>query len=348
MREKPDFQIIPWKQFKQVSLKPHLIGFIAMWFISTITFAVMLASGVRNTGRFSNERNILHAVYVFVLFVYLIRTGPSLNELPDISPQFFPRLKIGKFIPAVLIAILFLGEVSHQLEGLVRLLILISTIIILIIWRREIRLRSVSLGIIVALIAFLGGWIWYQNQYFPIEIFTLFIIFVVPIFVAAGLLNKRTGLDGSELFRGQYKKAVLSFLYGCVLFIPLGLANAAAGSPGPWMTWVTRWWMPLSMPFFSGIVEEAMWRLLVVSLCYFLLRPAFNKKPAIAVAIATLFSAIIFGIGHKGNFLDTFLITGLLYGLPMAVIFARRDWEHAIGAHYMINMIPTLMVFLET
>jgi hypothetical protein len=32
----------------------------------------------------------------------------------------------------------------------------------------------------------------------------------------------------------------------------------------------------------------------------------------------------------------------------MAVAFARRDWEHAVGAHYMINMIPWLMVFLET
>lgn len=345
MKAKPN---LPWKQFKQVLLKPHVIGLITMWFITTIAFVVMLASGVRNTGRFSDERNILHAVYVFVLFWYLIQAGPSLNELPDISPQILPRLKIGKFIPAILIAILFLGEVSGQLEGLVELLILISTILILIIWRREIHLHSVLLGTLVTLMAFLGGFIWFQNQFFTIEIFTIFLIFVMPIFLAGGLLNKRTGLDGSQLFRGQYKKAALSFLYGCMLFIPLGLANAAAGSPGPWMTWVTRWWMPLSMPFFSGIVEEAMWRLLVVSLCYFLLRPAFNKKPAVAVAFAALFSAIIFGIGHKGSFLDTFLITGLLYGLPMSVIFARRDWEHAIGAHYMINMIPTLMVFLET
>ena len=43
-----------------------------------------------------------------------------------------------------------------------------------------------------------------------------------------------------------------------------------------------------------------------------------------------------------------FLVTGLLYGLPMAVVFTRRDFEHAVGAHYMINMIPTFMVFLES
>jgi hypothetical protein len=29
-------------------------------------------------------------------------------------------------------------------------------------------------------------------------------------------------------------------------------------------------------------------------------------------------------------------------------VFARRDWEHAVGAHYMVNMIPLVIVFLET
>jgi len=45
--------------------------------------------------------------------------------------------------------------------------------------------------------------------------------------------------------------------------------------------------------------------------------------------------------------MDSFLTTGLLYGVPFAAIFARRDWEHAVGAHYMVNMIPWVMVFLE-
>ena len=59
------------------------------------------------------------------------------------------------------------------------------------------------------------------------------------------------------------------------------------------------------------------------------------------------FSATIFGLGHAGTLQERFWMTGMLYGLPLAVTFARRDWEHAVGAHYMINMIPTLMVFLE-
>ena len=106
--------------------------------------------------------------------------------------------------------------------------------------------------------------------------------------------------------------------------------------------------MPFSLPWFSAIYEEIWFRLLLVSLCYFLLRPAFPRRPAVPIIIAALFSAIIFGLGHSGTFLENILVTGLLYGLPMAVVFARRDWEHAVGAHYMINMIPWLMVFLGT
>ena len=46
--------------------------------------------------------------------------------------------------------------------------------------------------------------------------------------------------------------------------------------------------------------------------------------------------------------MNRFLTTGMLYGLPMAVVYAKRDWEHAVGAHYMINFIPMTLVFLET
>jgi hypothetical protein len=105
--------------------------------------------------------------------------------------------------------------------------------------------------------------------------------------------------------------------------------------------------MPFSLPLWSGIVEEIWFRLFLVGLIYILVRPALQKRPALSVLFAVLFSAITFGLGHGETFLERFLVTGLLYGLPMAVAFARRDWEHAVGAHYMINMIPWLVVFLE-
>jgi hypothetical protein len=256
-----------------------------------------------------------------------------------------PKLRIGKPIPVIVIALLLVAEFSGQ--GIVLPLLMLATMWILVVWRREIGLPTILLGLAVATVAFLGGLPFYQNQSIGKLDFIGLLLFVMPMCVAGGLLSKRTGLRGSQLHAGWYRKAVVSFVWGCLLFIPLGLTNAAAGSPGPWMTWVTRWWIPLSQAWFSGIVEEAWFRLLLVSLCYLVLRPAFSKRPAIAVACAVLFSAITFGLSHGGTLQENLLKTGLLCGLPMAVILARRDWEHAVGAHYMINMIPTLMVFLE-
>jgi hypothetical protein len=256
-----------------------------------------------------------------------------------------PKLRIGKLIPVIVVALLLVAEFADQ--GILLPLLMLATIWILIAWRREIGVPAILLGLAVATVAFLTGLPLYQNQFYGKVYFIVVLAFVMPMFVTGGLLSNRTGLRGSQLYAVQYRKAVVSFLWGCLLFIPLGLTNAAAGAPDTSMTWVTRWWMPFSLPLFPGIVEETWYRLFLVSLCYFLLRPAFSKRPAIALVFTVLFSAITFGLGHGGTLMENLLITGLLYGLPMAVIFAWRDWEDAVGAHYMINMIPTLMVFLE-
>jgi len=232
-------------------------------------------------------------------------------------------------------------------QGIVLPLLMLATIWLLIAWRHDIGLPPILQGLAVALIAFLGGLPFWENQFVGKAVFVGLLVFVMPMFVAGGLLSNRTGLGGSQLFAGHYSKGLLSFLFGCLLFIPFGLLNAATGSPGTGITWVTHWWMPLSLPWFSGIAEEVWYRLLMVTLCYFMLRPAFNKIPIIAVVFSILFSAVVFGLGHSGSFMDKLLTTGMLYGLPMAVIYAKRDWEHAVGAHYMINFIPWIMVFLE-
>jgi hypothetical protein len=346
MTEKAKVPVAPPELNKRVLFTPHGIVLITMWLITTVSLVVMLFGGVRNTDRFRVERHILQAAYVLALLWYLIRTGPSVTQLSDISPLLLPKLRLGRLIPVIVVALLLVVEFSGQ--GLLLPVLMLATIWILIAWRRRIHLPAILVGLAVTTIALLGGLPFYQNQSIGKVAFIVLLVFVTPMFVAGGLLSRRTGLGGSQLYDGRYRKTVVSFLWGCLLFIPLGLTNAAAGSPGSWMTWVNRWWIPLSQPWFSGIVEETWYRFFLVSLCYFLLRPAFSKGPGVAVVCAVLFSAITFGLGHGGTLLENLLITGLLYGLPMAVIFARRDWEHAVGAHYMINMIPTLMVFLET
>jgi hypothetical protein len=103
--------------------------------------------------------------------------------------------------------------------------------------------------------------------------------------------------------------------------------------------------MPVWLPWWSGINEETWFRLYLVGLCAFLLRPAFHKHPNLVVVATVLFSGIVFGVGHGRTF-EGFLTLGLLYGVPFAAIFAKRDWEHAVGAHYMVNLIPAVSAFL--
>ena len=318
-----------------------------MWLLTTVALVVMLASGVRSTGRYRVERYILQVGYVAALLSYLVRTTPS-PELPIAGgPLLLQRSWLGRLIPVLAMALILLAALSGD-EGLIMPVLMIAVTGVLVVWRREIRLRPAVLGLSLAVIAFLAGIPFWVNTFVARPVFVVLLAFVPPMFVAGGLLYKRTGLGGSKVLAGNYRKALGSFLWGCLLVIPMGLANAAGGSPGRGITWVSHWWMPWSLPWFSGIAEEVWFRLFLVGLCYWLLRPAFSGHPFLAIAGSVLFSALTFALGHGGTLQERLLTTGLLYGLPMAVLFARRDWEHAVGAHYMINMLPWVMVFLET
>ena len=229
---------------------------------------------------------------------------------------------------------------------LVMLLLIAASVWIPIACRREVRRRQVLLGLALgcaALLAILPAW----RNGFVSNVAAVLLPACVPLmFVSGGILLRRTHLGESQLVAGRNGKALRGLLLGCLMFVPLGLVNAVSGSPGSGLTWVDSWWMPISLPWFSGITEEVWYRLMLVGFYYVLVRPALNRRTTVGVVSAVLLGAITFGIAH-GRTLDRFLTTGLLYGLPMAVVFIRRDLEHSIGAHYMVNAVPWLMVFLE-
>ncbi len=329
-------------------LAPLQIILIILWLVTTTAMTAMLFQGVRDTNQFSTVRTLLHTGYVAALLWYLLRTGPSISQLPALQSLTFPGRKFGPWIPVLGIALmLILTAISDDGADLLMLLMIVATIWIIVAWRREISLRSVTQGVVVAVIAFAAGLAWMKNGFISETSLYLLSILTAPMYIAGGLLFNRTRLGGIQLLAGQYGQALKSVLWGSLLFVPLGLANAAAGSPGPGITFITEWWMPFWFPWFSGIAEETWFRLLLVGLSYWMLRPAFRKRPALAVLGAVLFSGITFGLGH-GRTLENFLTTGLLFGVPMAVMFSRGDWEHAVGAHYMVNMIPSMMVFLKS
>lgn len=320
---------------------------IIIWIVTTITMIFLLSSGVRNMDGLSVLYYVLPGIYVFILAWYLWRTGPLMEGLPEIPPPVIPKWRFVSLIPVLLTALVFLLHFSSDSGGSILLLLLIiATGWILVSWRRQITLHMVVIGCALTIVAFLGGWLYFRHAFISSTAFFLFLILVLPMVIAGGLLIKHSGLSNVQLLAGSYGRALKGFLWGCLLFVPLGLTNAASGSPDGDFQWLTRLWMPFSLPWFSGIAEEVLYRLVLVSLCYLMLRPVLPKQPKVAVMGAVVFSAITFGLGH-GRTVHNFLTTGLLYGLPMALLFAERDWEHAVGAHYMVNFIPVLTVFLE-
>ena len=223
------------------------------------------------------------------------------------------------------------------------MLSLIAFVPILLAWGRDLSFRLVLQGFAVAIIAYLGGSVWVKLGVLRESLNMILSALTVPFYITGGLLLKRTGLGGLQLLNGGIGPAIKSVCVGCLLFVPLGLINALGESIVD-LSLIREWWMPLWLPWWSGINEEAWYRLYLVGLVYFMLRPAFHKYPGLAVVAAVLFSGIVFGVGH-GFTPDHFWTTGLLYGVPFAATFAKRDWEHAVGAHYMVNMIPALVAF---
>lgn len=325
---------------------PHRTALIVGWLVTVTAMVTMLVAGVRHTDRYEGVRAALHVAYVMVLLWYVTRDGARFGDLPGISYGRFLRSKVGRLVPVlVLVLLLFLSGFSDDGLDIVMTVLLVATPWVLVAWYKGISLRAVLLGLVLTVLALLGGAPAWRNGFLSNSVLTLLGGFALPMFVGGVLLIQHTGLGGVSSFSRGFGNALRSFLTGCLLFVPLGLVNAVGGSPGSDITWVDRGWMPITLPAFSGITEEILFRLFLIGLCYYLLRPAL-RQPAVAVAAAALFGATVFGLGH-GRDMGHFLVTGMLYGFPMAWLFVKRDWEHSVGAHYMVNMIPWLMVFLE-
>ena len=326
-------------------LAPHKIALVIVWLVTTITTAVMLIKDQAGTIRSDAIRQMLHVLYVVVLLWYLARTGISFNQLREDRVPVELRSKIGAWLAVLGVAIFFwLGFLSAKDKGLFILFSLIASVVIILISVRNLSLRLIIQSFAVAIFAYLAGTQWLKLGNLPGYWVRILSAFTVPYYMAGGFLLNRTGLGGLQLLNGGIGQAIKSVCVGCLLFVPLGLFNAL-GDPIGDLSLTRDWWMPFYLPWWSGIIEETWYRLYMVGLVYFMLRPAFHKYPGWVVVVAVLFSGIVFGVGH-GTSPDHFWTTGLLYGVPFAATFAKRDWEHAVGAHYMVNMIPALIAYL--
>lgn len=225
----------------QSLLAPSRLALMVMWIVVTGATVVMLLQDVRSTDEYETVRFIMLAGYVGSLLFYLARSGPSANQLPKIHPQVLPRWRYGAWVPPLGIALMLtLIALSDDALGILTLPMIVATVWILLAWRREVRLRSVVQGLALALIAYLAGLHMANNDSISKTALYLLPVLTLPMYVAGGLLFERTRLGGIQLLAEQYGDALKSVLWGGVLFVPLGLINAADGAPGSDVTWVTE------------------------------------------------------------------------------------------------------------
>ena len=86
--QSPSSRFQPWST-------PHHLVLTIMWLITTALMVTMLWLGVHQTGRYVEIRYIVPAGHVAALIWYLIRSGPSLNQLPKLQPLLFPLRRFG-------------------------------------------------------------------------------------------------------------------------------------------------------------------------------------------------------------------------------------------------------------
>jgi hypothetical protein len=288
---------------------------------------------------------LLQTIYVAALLWHLAGSDRSPNAGP--TDRGIDAGGMRRWIPAAgLAGLLALAALSDDGVDVTMLLMIVATGWVLLVWWREIRWRTIAHATAVAAIAYFAGRAMVAHGFIGASTVAMLSFIAAPMYVAGALLSHHARIGGVAIESAGYAAGLRSLLWGVVLFVPLGLANAADGSPGADISWVTEWWLPAWLPWFSGIAEEIWFRLLLVSLATILLTPAVRGRRGAASMIAVLFSGLVFGLGH-GRDLEHLLVTGLLYGLPFGAVFARRDWEHAVGAHYVVNAIPWLTVYLE-
>jgi len=83
----------------------------------------------------------------------------------------------------------------------------------------------------------------------------------------------------------------------------------------------------------------------MTTLIYSLLRPKTNQRPILALIPAVFIAAFAHGLAHlPGTMVFSpaalqMLLAGLLFGVPMGLLFVKRDFEHAVGYHFFVDFV---------
>ncbi|MCW5849753.1 MAG: CPBP family intramembrane metalloprotease [Anaerolineae bacterium] len=308
-----------------------------LWLAATATTTLALARPELWTNLVGG---LLGLAYIGGLLWYLVHTPPHASDLPDLPPDRLPGTRYPRRLTLILLTLALLFVLAIPLHPL---LVLIGVFAVLsgwliVHWRARLTRRLVALGLAaggVILVAQAA-----MGQYDPYMVF--YLAMIPLLFIAGGLLVGYSGLSKLTVLQSG-RAAVKSFGWGCLLALPPALLNVLGGAQRG-DSWVDHWWQPVAA-LVPGIAEETWARLFLVSLVYVLLRPRTNDQPERAARAAILISALTHGFAHLPTLALlgpgglSMLVAALLYGVPMGMLFVKRDFEHAVGYHFCVDLL---------
>jgi hypothetical protein len=293
--------------------------------------------------------DVLVGVSSFAFMLGLIwalsRARPASTELPDLDiftakrPGFWARtllLFLGLFLTFFLGMMIGTGGSLILICGLLGLGVTLA-------WRTMMAWKIVGMGLAAGLISALGQ-VFLGNG--DVSWAVALLVTIPPAFTGGALLLRRTQMGHVRLLEGDPGVAWKGFLVGCVLAVPASVFNLL-GNIQSQDTWISRWWQPL-YAIVPAIAEETWARLFLLTLCYAVLRPATNDRPRRAIFVAILISLFAWGFGHTGIDPFGFIFGSLLYGLPVVLLLIKKDFEHAVGYHFMVDFVRFTAAFLST
>jgi hypothetical protein len=310
--------------------------FVAIWIISILFFSLQPVFG------FANNLIIKSVNYLYVFsLIFLFIESDFLTERTLISEKFV-NLKgydiwgLLFVIVGATVLLLFIGLKSSVILIMAIVTFAISVWIILK-YRNLLTKSLITKGLIIGSLSAVA-----QYNFFP-SLLAIFIL--VPFFyVAASLLNNKYKFTIIHFNNNSYRNLIKSFLIGCLLSMPMALSNLSDVMTTNPYNWINHFWKPV-LAFNFVLLEETWVRLFIVTFIFVLLISKTDKK-FISIAIAIMISSTIFGLTHYPNVtIPNCINIAILYGLPLGVLLYKRDFETAVGYHFMINFVSAVSTY---
>ncbi|WMJ81573.1 CPBP family glutamic-type intramembrane protease [Clostridium sp. MB40-C1] len=223
----------------------------------------------------------------------------------------------------------------------------ICSLVVISIRFREIKLRTVICGLFFAFLCWIS--FFYRTTEIDTTIIDGLITFLAYI-AGCSLRNTENGVR-SLANEGEFKNAVKSLLYGCIVSILFACINVVYFV-------VTQDSIKLQNPLISGFLalqpgigEEIVFRFFIINATLTILRNKLSQKHLLFVV---MFLGVIphsilhfpdLWLDNIPNAVFMLVSTSLMFGFPMAYIQYKRNLESAIGFHWFIDFFRFFVGF---